>query len=242
MKSYIVKIELLDSDPLIYRRLIMPAGATYNRLHAIVQTVTNFQSKGYGDDYHFFEFDLKDIIVTNDDEVYMDHIHYMNNKEMYEERLRTIPKEYLRFEKPYQERLKIKVVKPTGLKINQHLEKNKEIQYTYDLGDDWRFVIRLEEIVEDYYFGYPTLIDGAEDAPPEDVGGLMGFYSFIDIYRDKDHPEHEKIVEWAKNQHFKEYDPDKINEILKFISYKKTQWDKINHVRYKIIEDKYRKK
>ena len=46
MKSYIIKIELHGSDPLIWRRVIMPAGATFNRLHDIIQSVNNFKS-GY---------------------------------------------------------------------------------------------------------------------------------------------------------------------------------------------------
>ncbi|MBU4349364.1 plasmid pRiA4b ORF-3 family protein, partial [bacterium] len=59
MKSYIIKIELQNSDPLIWRKVIMPAGATYNRLHDVIQSLTNFQS-GYSiGDYHLYEFDLK---------------------------------------------------------------------------------------------------------------------------------------------------------------------------------------
>ena len=118
---------------------------------------------------------------------------YLKNKAMYEERLKTMPPEMLQFEKPHQERLKIEVRKPTGLKIDDYLEKYKEIRYNYDFGDDWWFTIRLEEIVEDYYFGFPTLLDGAETAPPEDVGGIDGFYEFIEIYRNPKHPEHQEI-------------------------------------------------
>jgi hypothetical protein len=66
--------------------------------------------------------------------------------------------------------------KPTGLKIDACLEKHKEILYRYDFGDGWELIIRLEDIMDDYYFGYPTLLDGAETAPPEDVGGIPGFY------------------------------------------------------------------
>lgn len=95
--------------------------------------------------------------------------------------------------------------------------------------------------MDDYYFGYPTLLDGAETAPPEDVGGIPGFYDFLEIYRDDKHPEHEEMKVWADSQGFKEYEPAWINELLKNIAYKKTEWDKINHDRYKIIEDKYRK-
>ena len=46
MKAYIIKIELLDSYPLIWRRVVMPADATFRRLHDVIQTVTNFLSGG----------------------------------------------------------------------------------------------------------------------------------------------------------------------------------------------------
>ena len=32
-----------------------------------------------------------------------------------------------------------------------------------------------------------------------------------------------------------------INQRLKALDYKKTEWDKINHENYRVIEDKYRK-
>lgn len=128
MKSYIIKIELQDSKPLIWRRVIMPAGATFNRLHDIIQNVTNFQSGYPGGGYHLYEFDLTDKIVTDNQEAYDEHQHYVKNKKMYEERLRDMDPKMQEFEKNYQERLKIEVRKPTGLKIDDYLEKYKRNQ------------------------------------------------------------------------------------------------------------------
>lgn len=240
MKAYIIRIELIDSDPLIWRKLIMTAGATFKRLHDAIQMTTNFQSGYPNSDYHLFEFDLKKVIVTNDENAYLEHHHYKKNKKIYEERLKSMPAESLKFEIPYQEKIKIEVRKPATIKIDNYLEELNEIRYNYDFGDDWRFIIKLEAIVDDYYFGYPTLLDGAEIAPPEDVGGLYGFYEFLKIYNDSNHPKNKDIKEWSQSQYFKEYDPDNINNNLKSLKYKKTEWDKINHVRYKIIDDKYR--
>jgi len=244
LKSYIIRIELEESNPLIWRRVIMPAGATFNRLHDVIQNVTNFQSGYPGSGYHLFEFDLskENMIVTNNEEAYLEHQHYKKNKKMYEVRLKTMSPNMLEFEKRYQERLKIEVRKPTGLKIDNYLEKHKEIKYTYDFGDNWHFKVNLEQIVDDYYFGYPTLLDGAETAPPEDVGGIHGYYEFLEVYRNPKHPEHEEMKAWAESQYFREYDSNWINESLKGLKYRKTEWDKINHERYQIIEDKYRKK
>ena len=222
----------------------MPAEATYNRLHDVIQGVTNFQS-GYPciGPLHLFEFNLieENTRVTNDELAYQEHQHFKKNKNMYVERLKTMPSEFAEIEKAHQERLKTIVRKPAGLKIDDYIEKYKVIEYNYDFGDSWQFIITLEDIVDDYYFGFPTLLDGAETAPPEDVGGLPGFYEFLKVYRDERHPNYKCTVEWAKEQYFKEYDPDQINRYIKCLNYKKTEWDKINHDRYKIINDKYRK-
>lgn len=243
MKAYIIRIELKHSDPLIWRKVIMPAGATFNRLHDVIQKVTNFQSGYPFGDYHLYAFELRkeNIRVTNDDEAYQEHFQFKKNWKVYEERLRTMLPEHAEFEKAYQERLQMVVRKPTGRKIDDYLEKYKKILYRYDFGDGWQFIIQLDDMVNDYYFGYPTLLDGAEIAPPEDVGGIPGFYNFLETYRDKNHPEHEEMKAWADALGFREYDAEWINKLLKSINYKKTEWNKIKHYRYKIIEDKYRK-
>lgn len=242
MKAHIIKIELDGSDPLIWRRVIMPAGATYKRLHDVIQNVTNFQSGYPSESYHLYEFELSEENkrVSNDEEAYLEHQGYKKNKRMFEERLLTTLPDMLEFEKKYQDRLQMEVRKASGLKIDQYLETYKNIKYNYDFGDGWQFTVTLESIVEDYYFGFPTLLDGAETAPPEDVGGLHGYYEFLKAYRETTHPEHVESKEWAESLRFKEYDPRWINAILKGIKYKKTEWGKINHESFEIIEDMYR--
>ena len=87
MKSYIIKIELEESDPLIWRRVIMPAGATYGRLHDIIQNVTNFQSGYPRFDYHLYEFDLpkENRIVTNSEEDYLNHLEKLKYRSIQKE-------------------------------------------------------------------------------------------------------------------------------------------------------------
>lgn len=240
MKAYIIKIEFIDSKPLIWRRVIMPAGATFNRLNDVIQNVTNFKSGYPYFDYHLYDFDLIDLKVTNDEEAYLEHHHYQANKEFYKKRLKKVPKDMLKFEEAYQNNLKKPVKKPTGVKIDKYLENLKTIKYTYDYGDNWEILITLEKVVDDYYFGYPTLLDGANNAPPEDVGGLGGFYEFLKVINDKDHQDYEKAKAWAKSVNYREYDIEFSNMILKSIKYKKNEWDKIDHIKYKIISDKYR--
>jgi hypothetical protein len=179
--------------------------------------------------------------VTNDEEAYQEHQHFKKNKKEFAERLENMKPEFRQFEAAYQERLSEVVRKPSGIKIDRFLEQHEELVYNYDFGDGWQFRIKLESIVEDYYFGFPALLDGAETAPPEDVGGIPGFYEFLRIYRDEKHPEHEETKAWADSQYFREYDAEWINDRLKSRMYKKTEWDQIHHENHRVIEDKYRK-
>ena len=90
--------------------------------------------------------------------------------------------------------------------------QNKEILYRYDFGDNWEVLIKLMDM-EDALPGkkYPYCIDGARNAPPEDVGGVPGYYEFVKIMKDPGHDEHENMLAWYES----EYDPEhfKISDI-----------------------------
>lgn len=102
--------------------------------------------------------------------------------------------------------------------------------------------ITLDAIVDDYYFGYPTLLEAENEAPPEEVAGVDGFYRFLDAYDNPSDPEHEHALAFAKKNGFKPLDMDGINESLKRITYRKTAWEHIHHERYNIIGPRYTKK
>jgi hypothetical protein len=242
MKAYIVKIELNESNPLIWRRVILPADATFKRLHDIIQNVTNFQSGYPYDPYHIYDFDIRQepLMVTNDANAYHEHKSFIEYIKKLKKAKKTLPKVNSEFEKTHIAMLEIPTYLPSNRKVDVYLEKYKTIPYTYDFGDNWEFTITLEDIVYDYYFGYPTLLDGENTAPPEDVGGINMFYEFLKIYNDPTHPDHKEITEWADSNYFHKYDPKHINVRLEGIHYKKTEWDKIHHENYKVIKDKYR--
>jgi hypothetical protein len=241
MKGYIITIEFTDLSPRVWRRLVIPDGCTFRRLHETIQFATNFKSI-LGTDYHLYEFVLeKDRIrVTNDEDSYEQHKDFERNKKKYMNKLKKSKSQYSEFERNRIKALGIQVRKPSGIKIDRFLEEYGSLEYTYDFGDGWNILITLEDVVNDYYFGYPTLLDGEGDAPPEDVGGVAGFVEFLKEYKNPDSKHHNKAREWAKQQHYREYDPDWINHMIKAVKWKKTQWDMINHHNYEVIEDKYR--
>jgi hypothetical protein len=83
--------------------------------------------------------------------------------------------------------------------------------YVYDMGDNWEHTVTVE-VVEpaDAAQKYPCFIDGARRAPPEDVGGVPGYYEFIDAISKPRHREHKQMLEW----YGRDYDPDDIDSLM----------------------------
>jgi Plasmid pRiA4b ORF-3-like protein len=69
--------------------------------------------------------------------------------------------------------------------------------YTYDMGDSWEHSILLEkQLPIDPSVKYPTCLDGQLACPPEDCGGIPGYYNLLEALADPRHPEHEELSEW----------------------------------------------
>jgi pRiA4b ORF-3-like protein len=78
-------------------------------------------------------------------------------------------------------------------------------EYTYDFGDSWEHALLVEKILTpDPSLTYPLCTDGKLNGPPEDCGGLGGFYNFLEAIRDPEHDEHEELLEWIGGS----FDPD----------------------------------
>jgi hypothetical protein len=69
--------------------------------------------------------------------------------------------------------------------------------YTYDFGDGWEHSITLEKVLapEPGLF-YPVCTGGKRQCPPEDCGGIGGFYNFLEAIGDPTHEEHKELKEW----------------------------------------------
>jgi hypothetical protein len=92
-----------------------------------------------------------------------------------------------------------------------------KVLYTYDLGDDWQHSVALEKIVAtEAGIKYPICIGGKNQAPPEDSGGIPGFYNLQEALADPDHEEHEDLLEWL-GEDFNPgvFSKDAINERLR---------------------------
>ncbi len=80
--------------------------------------------------------------------------------------------------------------------------------YLYDFGDGWEHDVLLEGlIIREKGTKYPRCVDGESKCPPEDCGGVYGYFDFLKAVLDPTHEEHERMIEW----YGKEYDPDEFS-------------------------------
>jgi hypothetical protein len=77
--------------------------------------------------------------------------------------------------------------------------------YTYDMGDSWEHAIVLEKrLPADPSVKCPACLGGERACPPEDCGGVYGFYDLLEASRVPKHSRHEELLEWVGE----EWDPD----------------------------------
>ena len=77
--------------------------------------------------------------------------------------------------------------------------------YTYDFGDSWEHGLLLEKrLAPDPNTAYPVCTGGQLACPPEDCGGIGGFYDLMDALGDPAHDQHDELLDWVGD----DYDPD----------------------------------
>jgi Plasmid pRiA4b ORF-3-like protein len=91
------------------------------------------------------------------------------------------------------------------VRLNQVLPRIRaKVVYTYDFGDCWRHAVVLERCLQaDPNMSYPACTGGAGACPPEDCGGVVGFYSLLRTLRNPQHEGHKQLLEWLGRK----YDP-----------------------------------
>jgi hypothetical protein len=98
-------------------------------------------------------------------------------------------------------------------------ETKEKFEYEYDFGDGWNHQILVEKFLSrDNKIKYPVCTAGKLNCPPEDCGGIGGFYGLLDIISNKRHPNYNEMAEWLGG----DYDPDyfnieKINKNLRIL-------------------------
>ena len=85
--------------------------------------------------------------------------------------------------------------------------RRTKIDYLYDFGDSWEHRLTVSNVrAADADSSYPRYVKGERNGPPEDCGGLPGFYYRLEALADPDHPDHAEVKEWLGA-----YDPETVD-------------------------------
>jgi hypothetical protein len=154
-----LRIDLLDTDPPIWREVEVPTSMTLKQLHAVIQAAMGWE------DAHLWEFAI--------------------------------------------DRERIDASHAAKLPLQALLRPRKtKLTYIYDFGDCWEHQLTLTQSrPADSSVSYPRYIAGQGATPPEDCGGIPGFYARLEILADPNHPDHDDIKEW-----FDDCDPNAFDD------------------------------
>ncbi|MDD2229993.1 MAG: plasmid pRiA4b ORF-3 family protein [Candidatus Cloacimonetes bacterium] len=98
-------------------------------------------------------------------------------------------------------------MKSTGEFIRDFFSlQNPAATYIYDFGDDWRHKLTLEKVTpEKEDVVYPLCTGGKGACPPEDCGGLGGYYYHLEVLKNPQSEDYEDVSEWYED----DFDPNK---------------------------------
>ena len=166
-----LRIELVDTKPLIWRQVEVPISISLETLHRIVQAAMGWF------DQHLWEMRLgKQTFGLPMDEDWG-----------------AAPR-----------------IRASGVKLSEILKPRRTIfEYIYDFGDSWEHRLIFTKVrPAEPDKAYPRYVAGENAAPPEDCGGLPGFYAALEVLADPSHPDHAEIADW-----FEDYDPKALDDL-----------------------------
>lgn len=158
---YQFNITLKESDPLVWRRIVIPADYTLYQFHMAIQAAFGWENS------HLFQFSPTG---------FMDKICYGYPGDDIDSEITTID--------------------ARKIKVSRLFKKEGQTYcYIYDFGDDWNHQVVLEKTVAKD-LNSPYCLNGGGACPPEDVGGLSGYYKMVKILNTKNHPEKAEYIQW----------------------------------------------
>jgi hypothetical protein len=85
----------------------------------------------------------------------------------------------------------------------------RTVGYVYDMGDYWEHRVIVERLgAAEPGAQYPRFLGGERRCPPEDCGGVPGYYEFLDGIASKDQKNRKAALDW----YGRPYDPNDIGE------------------------------
>jgi hypothetical protein len=166
----VLRIELQDIEPLIWRRVAVPTWMRLKTLHGVIQAVMGWL------DCHLWQFEA--------------------NRRKYSLRI------------PGEHDWNQRITDAAKTKLSSLIADGvTSMTYVYDMGDDWRHRIIIEKVTPAAPgTRYPQFLGGERRCPPEDCGGVPGYYEFLGNIASK--RKRKAALDWYGGP----YDPDDIDE------------------------------
>ena len=181
---YQLKITLRGSKPPIWRRVVVRADMTLDRLHDVIQIAMGWTNS------HMHQFVARSGSASTfygqpDPESAGMGSETLNEK-----------------------RYTVADLAPAA---------RRKFSYEYHFGDSWEHEVVVEKVLPPApAFKHPVCLAGANACPPEDCGGLWGYYNLLGILADPKHPEHEEMKEWMGGEFDPaEFDLNGVSSVLK---------------------------
>jgi len=173
------KIILIETDPSIWRRIQVPDSYSFYDFHVAIQDAMGWE------DRHLHDFRIAPRRAFN-----------MG----------------IRIECPFAiEEIEEKApLLTTEIRVLDFLhEPGDRSVYNYDYGDGWQHDVVLEEILaKDASRKYPCCTAGELACPPEDCGGIPGYYDCVNAWKNKD--DSEGLLSWFGRWRPDRFDPSTV--------------------------------
>jgi hypothetical protein len=93
----------------------------------------------------------------------------------------------------------------------------KKFGYDYDFGDGWEHSIVVEKVLtKEQAPSQPACTDGARACPPEDCGGVPGYYELLEALKNPQRPENQEKLDWLCDKWDPEsFDPQEVTSLMR---------------------------
>ncbi len=198
-RIHIIRVTLNGSKPPIWRKLTVPSDIVLGELHEVIQIAMGWTNS------HLHRFDQR-VKISKDERI------RLWQKDSW------TPREWARLHggrkfvtkvTPWGEPTEMEGEDEEAVTLGEVCPKVKNsLIYEYDFGDGWEHAIEVQKIIEpEPGVQYPVCLGGKKACPPEDCGGICGYYELLETISDPEADDHDDMLEWLGG----DFDPDAFN-------------------------------
>jgi hypothetical protein len=199
-----LKITLCGSKPPIWRRVAVSSNMRLSNLHDVIQIVMGWTNS------HLHQFTVRNAKPKPAS----DELRKLFQNEQWDKLEQRMRRERcisdIRFElENIEDERKVKLAELAPA------VKSKFI-YEYDFGDGWEHLIEVVKIGPPAEgVKYPVCIAGKLACPPDDSGGVWGYYEKLEVLKNPKHKDYKDILGWMGDDFDPErFDPEAVNAEL----------------------------